>query len=88
MASGTARAGGVPSHAPDSCGGPVFQVEYTEALEEHEVRVLLMKDGEAKGYGAVGRMGVGILPDWPGALPQSMSAVWTFPRVTFEAPGR
>ena len=66
----------------------IFRVEYTEALDRHELRVELFKDGQAQGPSAMGYLQLGHPATIALGASQSVAAALTFPLVTFQSPGR
>jgi hypothetical protein len=66
----------------------VLSVGYHEALVPHILAIQLTRDGEAKGPGATAGLELGHPPGLTLGAPQSATLVFTFPMVTFEAPGR
>lgn len=66
----------------------VFRVEYSEALDSHQMEVELTLDGEPKGPKAMGQFTTGHVPGHVRGTPSFVPAALTFNNLVFEAPGR
>jgi hypothetical protein len=66
----------------------VVRVEYTEALERHDLRVELVKDGEPVGPAVSGHLQIGHPPTLTRGAAQSAALALTFSQVTFTSTGR
>ena len=66
----------------------LLEVDYHEALVNHDVEVLLTKDGEPTGPRAVLRINVGHAPGTSPGAPAQVPIVLNFPMLSFDGPGR
>jgi hypothetical protein len=66
----------------------VIEVSYHEALTDHQLRVALMRDGEAAGPEARGVINVGHAPGTTPGAPSYVPITLPFEGVVFAQPGR
>ena len=66
----------------------VIEVDYSEALMDHQLRVALMRDGEPVGPEARGVINVGHAPGTTPGAPSYVPIALPFESLQFHAPGR
>ncbi|MDQ3896931.1 MAG: hypothetical protein M3326_06740 [Actinomycetota bacterium] len=66
----------------------VIEVDYSEALMDHHLRVALMRDGEAVGPEARGLINVGHAPGTTPGAPSYVPIALPFEALQFNTPGR
>lgn len=77
-----------PTTHPSMAVVLVLRVEYTEALDTHELEVALMLDGEHQGVGAKGQLATGHSPTSTRGAPTYVPMVLPFYQIVFKCPGR
>jgi hypothetical protein len=78
----------LPTTHPSLAVVLAVRVEYSEAMERHEIRVELTKDGALVGPAVQGHIQVGHPPTLTRGASQSTAIALTFPLVTFPESGR
>ncbi|MFZ0058603.1 MAG: hypothetical protein WAL35_00970 [Acidimicrobiales bacterium] len=66
----------------------VLEVDYGEALQNHTVEVVLLKDGEPVGPRVQGMLSVGHPPRTKLGAPAQIPMVFAFQMLTFDTPAR
>jgi hypothetical protein len=77
-----------PSQHPTMAIVLVLRVEYSEALDRHQLEVELTLDGEPKDSKAVGQFTTGHAPGQVRGTPSFVPLALTFNNLVFETPGR
>jgi hypothetical protein len=66
----------------------LMEIDYHEALVDHELEVVLTRDGEPIGPRAVIRLNVGHAPGTAPGAPAQVPVALSFPMLSFDSPGR
>lgn len=79
---------GFPAQQPTMAVVLVLRVEYSEALDSHQIDVELTLDGEPKEAKATGQLITGHAPGQVRGTPSFVPLTFTFTNLMFETPGR
>src|SRR6266536_2249017 len=77
-----------PAQHPTMAIVLVLRVEYSEALDRHELEIELTLDGESKNVKAAGQLTTGHAPGQVRGTPSFVPITFPFNNLVFEAPGR
>jgi hypothetical protein len=77
-----------PAQHPTMAVVIVLRIEYSEALDNHQLEVELTLDGESRNVKAVGQVITGHAPGQIRGTPTFVPLTFSFNNLVFEAPGR